>query len=265
MNLKTTNISVHFEAVTNALAVTGLKAKAMLFQASLSASLKTAMLVSLATWMTDATIPLPAFAQEGYEQSSDEQPQYIIYLPRGDGTKGTFGGVVPSGSLAQSEWFIYDQKARQAILDDNLSNAESLFKQAIQKAEAKAMYEPGVINSFCGLSFLYHKKSNNAESERVYEYAMRYLEGVSGGRDSARFADYLPDLAWLYNAHGKPDKAEVLLKSAIAIRERRFGEYSKELEKSLGDYAYFLRQNNRDTEARHLDARIKLIQNHVSD
>ncbi|MBX3073973.1 tetratricopeptide repeat protein [Candidatus Obscuribacterales bacterium] len=208
----------------------------------------------------------PAFCQaDGYEPSSDEQPQFIIYLPRGDGTKGTFGGVVPTGTLAQSDWFILDQKARQSILDENLSNAENLFKQGIQKAEAKAMYEPGVINSFCGLAFLYHKQGNNAESERVYEYAMRYLEGVSGGRDSARFADYLPDLAWLYNAHGKPDKAEVLLKSAIAIRERRFGEYSKELEKSLGDYAYFLRKNGRDTEARHLDARIKLIQSHVSE
>jgi hypothetical protein len=205
-------------------------------------------------------------AQSEYEDgSSDEQPRYIITIPRGDGTRGTFGGVAPNASLAQSGWFIDDQKARRALLDDDLSSSETLFKQAIQKAEAKAMYEPGVINSFCGLSFLYHKKSNNAESERVYEYAMRYLEGVSGGRDSARFADYLPDLAWLYNAHGKPDKAEVLLKSAISIRERRFGEYSKELERSLDDYANFLRKNGRDTEARHLDARIKLIQNHVAE
>jgi tetratricopeptide (TPR) repeat protein len=208
----------------------------------------------------------PGFCQsDGYEQSSDEQPRFIIYLPRGDGSRGTFGGVVPNGALSQSDWFIFDQKARRALLDDDLANSESLFKQGIQQAEAKAMYEPGVINSFCGLAFLYHKKGNIAESERVYEFAMRYLEGVSGGRDSARFADYLPDLAWLYNAHGKPDKAEVLLKSAIAIRERRFGEYSKELEKSLEDYAYFLRKNGRDTEARHLDARIKLIQNHVDE
>lgn len=205
-----------------------------------------------------------AFAQSEYDQGSSGEEQFVVTLPRGDGTKGTFGGVAPGGNLAQTEWFILDQKARKSILDGSLSQAETLFKEAIQKAELKAMYEPGVINSFCGLAFIYHKQNNFPESERVYEYAMRYLEGVSGGRDSARFADYLPDLAWLYNAHGKPDKAEVLLKNAILIREKRFGEYSPQLEQSLNDYAIFLRRNGRDTEARHLYARIKLIHSHGS-
>ncbi len=202
-------------------------------------------------------------AADGSEDvDGQDQSTFIVWLPRGDGTRGRYGGITPTAAIAQTEWFINDQKARRNLLDDNLSQSENDFKLAIQKAETRSMYEPGVINSFCGLSFLYHKKNNIAESERVYEYAMRYLEGVSGGRDSARFADYLPDLAWLYNAHGKPDKAEVLLKSALAIRERRFGEYSQELEQSLNDYAVFLRKNGRETEARHLDARIKLIQNH---
>ena len=62
-----------------------------------------------------------------------------------------------------------------------------------------------------------------------------------------------------------PDKAEVLLKSAVAIREKRSGEYSKDLVKSLNDYADFLRKNGRETEARHLDARIKLIQTHQTE
>jgi len=208
-------------------------------------------------------LSVPVLAQSDDENQDSEQT-YILNIPRGDGTRGPFGAV-PPGAVAQTEWFIFDQKARRALLDDDLTQSETLFKQAIQKAEQKGMYEPGVINSFCGLAFLYHKKSNAAECERVYEYAMRYLEGVSGGRDSSRFADFLPDLAWLYNAHGKPDKAEVLLKSASAIREKRFGEYSKQLEQSLNDYASFLRKNGRDTEARHLDARIKLIHDHQSE
>lgn len=208
---------------------------------------------------------VPRSSADDSETGDSDEQTYIVWFPRGDGTKGHYGGVTPTAAIAQSEWFINDQKARRSLLDDDLSQSETSFKQAIQKAETKGMYEPGVINSFCGLAFLHHKKSNTAESERLYEYAMRYLEGVSGGRDSARFADYLPDLAWLYNAHGKPDKAEVLLKSAAAIREKRFGEYSKEFEQSLKDYSVFLRKNGRDTEARQLDARMKLIQTHQTE
>lgn len=205
-----------------------------------------------------------AWAQ-GNSDDGDSNQAYIVWFPRGDGTKGHYGGVTPTAAIAQSEWFINDQKARRSLIEDDLSQSETLFKLAIQKAESKSMYEPGVINSFCGLAFLQHKKGNSSESERLYEYSMRYLEGISGGRDSARFADYLPDLAWLYDAHGKPDKAEVLLKSAAAIREKRFGEYSKELEQSLRDYGVFLRKNGRETEARHLDARIRLIQTHQAE
>ncbi len=229
--------------------------------------LKTRLLRLLLAFIVCCCAPLcasgPVFAQD--EQGDSDEQAYIVWFPRGDGTKGHYGGVSPTAVLAQTEWFINDQKARRSLLDDDLSQSETLFKQAIQRAESKGMYEPGVINSFCGLAFLYHKKSNSAESERLYEYAMRYLEGISGGRDSARFADYLPDLAWLYNAHGKPDKAEVLLKSAIAIREKRSGEYSKDLVQSLNDYASFLRKNGRETEARHLDARVKLILTHQTD
>ncbi|MDZ4838271.1 MAG: tetratricopeptide repeat protein [Candidatus Melainabacteria bacterium] len=221
-----------------------------------------AAIVSIASFATTVN---PASAVDDADVGDSEAPAYVVWFPRGDGTKGHYGGITTSATVAQTEWFITDQKARRSLLDDDLSQAENLFKLAIQKAEAKAMYEPGVINSFCGLAFLYHKKSNSAESERVYEYAMRYLEGISGGRDTARFADYLPDLAWLYNAHGKPDSAEVLLKNAVAIRERRFGEYSRELVQSLNDYGLFLKKNGRDTEARHLDARIKLIQNHSAE
>ncbi len=221
----------------------------------------TLCLVSFFCFADEATV---AQSTEDYETSdSPEEAAFITFLPRGDGTQGRFGGVSPS--TARSEWCLLDQSARRAILEDNLSQAETLFKQAIQKAESKAQYEPGVINSFCGLAFLNHKKGNYPESERLYEYAMRYLEGISGGRDSALFADYMADIAWLYNAHGKPDKAEVLLKHAIAIREHRFGHYSKELEDSLKEYAVFLRRNGRDTEARHLDARIKLIHAHESE
>lgn len=203
---------------------------------------------------------------EGEDQrESDGENKIVVFLPRGDGTRGRYGGITPTAAVTQSQWYILDQRARRCLLDGDTAQAINLFKQAIDKAEAKAQYEPGVINSFCGLAFAYHKQGNQMESERLYEYAMRYLEGVSGGRDSARFADYLADIAWLYNAHGKPAKAEVLLKSAITIRERRSGKYSKELQQSLNDYASFLQKVGRETEARHLHARVKLIHDHQSE
>ena len=197
-------------------------------------------------------------AQDNIEEPDGQFQDIVLFLPRGDGTRGSFGAVNPTPQTAKTEWFRLDQEARKALKEEDVARADQVFNQAIQEADRRKQIEPGVVNSLIGLAFAQHKKHNFAESDRLYEYAMRNVEGLYG-RSSSKFADFLADLAWLYTQHGKPDKAELVLKQAISIREKTAGQYSSELMQSLEEYSRFLKKTERATEARLIDARIETI------
>ena len=148
--------------------------------------------------------------------------------------------------------------AQSAMEQGDLDRAEANYKSALNMADKSSDIEPGVVNSLCGLSLVNHKRGNFAESERLYELAMRDMEGLVG-RTSTRFADWLPDLAWLYNEHGKADKAEVLFKSALQIRTNNLGDNDPTVGTLMGQYAKFLRGNGRETEAIPLELRARTI------
>ncbi len=61
------------------------------------------------------------------------------------------------------------------------SHAPRLIKKSIRV----------VVDCLIGLAGLYDKRGDVAESERLYELAMRTVEGIKGG-DSAAYADRLP-------------------------------------------------------------------------
>ncbi|HEY9760542.1 MAG TPA: tetratricopeptide repeat protein [Oculatellaceae cyanobacterium] len=147
-----------------------------------------------------------------------------------------------------ADWANLETSAQTALEQGDLDKAEANYKSALNIADKSSAIEPGVVNSLCGLSLVNHKRGNYAESERLYELAMRDMEGLVG-RTSVRFANWLPDLAWLYNEHGKPDKAEVLFKSALQIRRTNLGDSDPTVATLMGQYAKFLRENGRETEA----------------
>jgi tetratricopeptide (TPR) repeat protein len=156
------------------------------------------------------------------------------------------------------EWAVLEQSARSALASGNLDKAEADFQAALKIADQKQDIQPGVVDSLCGLALVNHKRGNYDESERLYELAMRDMEGLVGPTDT-RFADWMPDLAWLYNEHHKPDKAEVLFKRALRIRERNLGANDPSVASLLLQYAKFLRLNGRDTEAEVLETRAQSI------
>src|SRR5262249_1389285 len=87
---------------------------------------------------------LPAsFADDGSGRGAGSRPRgdaqgdYIIEFGRGDGTRGTFGAVVPSEETAQSQWFQLDQQARRSIRDGDLSQAQQQFSDAIKSADSQ--------------------------------------------------------------------------------------------------------------------------------
>lgn len=169
-----------------------------------------------------------------------------------------FGYLDPNPVLSKQRWYILDQQARKELVDGKLALAEKHWKEAVKISESSSQIEPGFINSLAGLSLLYHKKGNVGESERVYEYAMRNLEGFVG-RNSMKFATYLPDLAWLYHDHGRHQQAEILFKQHLKMHEGKHGQYSPEILDSLDHYSQFLRSRGRGSEASILEGRARDI------
>ncbi len=169
-----------------------------------------------------------------------------------------FGFVEPDDRLRQQEWYQKDQKARELLDQGNILEAERVWIEASKLSEQSSQVEPGFVNCLVGLSLLYHKKGDPKESERVYEYAMRNMEGLVG-RGSIRFARFLPDLAWLYHAHGRKDQAEILFKQHLSMHEKEYGTYAPEILESLDHYSRYLHKTGRHSEANSLETRAQSI------
>ncbi len=175
-----------------------------------------------------------------------------------------FGALKPNAVLSSKSWYQLDQKARKALNDGDISQAEQLWKEACAAAEASNNVYPGVVNCLIGISRLYHDKNNYGESDRVYELAMRNMEGLVG-RSAPEYAKQLPDLAWLYLKHNKSDKAEYILKQAVKTNETTYGSKSSQYMESLKEYANFLNNQSRSNEASLLELQIKKIEEHINE
>lgn len=159
---------------------------------------------------------------------------------------------------ASAQWRQFEEKAQKAFQLDNDDEADRLWREALKRAEQEHQIHPGIVDCLRGLAALNEKRGNYTEAERLYELAMRDLEAAAG-RNSVSFAQYMPDLAWLYLRHGKPDKAEVLFQRALRIKEECLGMEDPGLIPDLSNYAEFLRMSNRLTEANIVEQRARSI------
>lgn len=168
----------------------------------------------------------------------------------------SFGKASSSGG--DEEWLEMDNKARKLARAGDLSEAETLFNDALNRAQAKNHNEPGVLNSLLGLSLVKEKLGNGAESERLYELGMRTAESLWGPSD-VRFAALMPDLAWLYHWHRKDDKAEVLFARVLKTYEANYGPDSAPVAAFLKDYQQYLEETSRIVEAQKVGHRLEHI------
>jgi tetratricopeptide (TPR) repeat protein len=150
--------------------------------------------------------------------------------------------------IVASGWQDLDAGARALMKEGRLPEAESKWKEAIARAETDKEIDPGVVDCLIGLAGLYDKRGNAAESERLFELAMRTVEGVKGG-DSAAYADRLPALAALYRKHGKSWHSDLLFQRLVKIRENVSGKNSPEAADALEMYSQFLASEGRQAEA----------------
>lgn len=161
-------------------------------------------------------------------------------------------------ALADGDWQQLNTEAQSAYNSGDLDDAEAKWNEALKQAETSKAIEPGMVTCLCKLALVNDKRKNTFEAERLYELAMRTMEGLAGP-NSTRFADWMPDLAWMYEGHGRPDKSEVLFKRALKIKESAYGADDERVAQALDDYARFLRKENRGTEASVMEQRAKTI------
>jgi tetratricopeptide (TPR) repeat protein len=161
-------------------------------------------------------------------------------------------------SPSPAPWEAKKNEAQRLFALGDLDGSEKEWRAALTLAEGSGDIEPGWITCLVGLAYVYDKRENIAEAERLYELAMHNEEAFVGPT-SPRFADWMPNLAYMYDAHGRPDKAEVLFKRAISIKTAAFGPHDVKVAEVLEQYAVFLRKNGRQTEAADQETRARFI------
>ncbi len=172
-------------------------------------------------------------------------------------------GCLVSLLVAQG-WQELDAGARQAMKEERLAEAELQWKEAISKAESDKQLNPGVVDCLIGLAGLYDKRGDAAESERLYELAMRTVESEKGG-DSPAYADRLPNLAILYRKHGKSWHSDLIYQRIIKIRENSAGKNSAATASALELYSRFLSSEGRQAEATKMSEKAHTIRDAIRD
>jgi len=176
---------------------------------------------------------------------------------------------LPAQKLASSEeekkrWERDDQEAQNSFANGDLEAAERLWRQALGEAEQGRDIDPGVVNCLHNLAILNHRKGDYFESERLYLLTLHHIEALVG-KTSPRYADFLPEMAWLYSSHGKDAQAEMAYKKAIEIKEKAFGAEDLRLAGSLDAYARYLRQKDRLPEANTIENRVRQIRQKAAE
>ncbi len=149
--------------------------------------------------------------------------------------------------LALTTWQDFDGAAKDAFSRGDLTEAESDWREALRLAELASAIEPGMVTSMTGLAMINEERGNYEESERLYELAMRNIE-AGLGRETAQFAAYMPNLGYVYQKHGKTQKAADIFTEFLATTEKIYGKSSPEMAKALDAYAEYLKRAGRDVE-----------------
>ncbi len=169
-----------------------------------------------------------------------------------------FAQISSNNDANLSNWEKENREAQEFYNNNKYDEAQKHWKNAIDLAEKAQKIDPGVATYLTKLALVQDKLGNPSESERLYELAMRHMEGLVGATNQ-RFADFLPDLAQLYSDHGKDAQAEELYKKLLNIRQKGLNKDDPKIADALEIYEKFLRNNNRPDEAQILSEKARSI------
>ena len=129
----------------------------------------------------------------------------------------------------QSSWDATMAAAAKAYQDRNFPEAQRLYSQALQQAEAFGPADPRLATNLNNLAESYRQGDRFAEAEPLYKRSLEVWERARGPRD-VTLSPVLSNLGELYRQMGRYPAAEPLFKRALEIREaapRRLGAPSR--------------------------------------
>lgn len=168
----------------------------------------------------------------------------------------TVAAFQPFAAFA-ADWEDQLSDAQSKLRQGKLDEAETAFKEAEKSCEEVKLgptdgdgfkrMSKGVADCLIGLSTIRDRQGDSAESDRLYELAIRTVEKAYTS-NSLDYARYLPPLAELYDKHGKADKAELVLQKIIDLKVSHKDD-SSSLAQAYDHYARFLRAKSQPDKA----------------
>ena len=162
-----------------------------------------------------------------------------------------------------ADWEDLLSDAQSKLSQGQLQEAEATFKEAEKACEEVKLgptdgdgfkkMSKGVADCLIGLATIRDRQGESAESDRLYELAIRTVEKAYTA-NSLDYIKYLPPLADLYDKHGKADKAELVLQKIIEVRLRLKDEPAP-IAQAYDHYASFLRSKSQPDKAREYENR----------
>ena len=152
-------------------------------------------------------------------------------------------------------WEEYMEAGYWAYQDGRSAEAEELFLAALQQAERFGPEDPRLATTLDNLADLFHTQGRDAESQRLYQRALRSAEEALGP-EHPRVAGILNHLAGLYADQDGFTEAEPLYRRALAILETARGPDHPDVVQSLAGLAELYRFQNRYAEAEPLYQRL---------
>ena len=155
-------------------------------------------------------------------------------------------GAPAYGQDAAWEGFI--QAGRAALQQQNYSEAESHFEDALEAAERFQSNDPRLGKSYNNLAAVYYAQEDYGRAEPLMRRALEQLR-ESLGPDNTEVAQTMKNLAALYYLQGNRTEAEGLLQQALVIMERAHGPNHAYVATVLSNLAGLYQADNRYQDA----------------
>jgi tetratricopeptide (TPR) repeat protein len=125
--------------------------------------------------------------------------------------------------IEEKIWNCYDEVASTALRHGYLSIADAMFSASLEEAQRSPSDLALLARSCFGLAATYHKRGRSREAMYYYRKA---ITGFEKGNDSSLnwLASSCENLAILHISDGTLGRAKSLLRRALSIYQKIFGE-----------------------------------------
>lgn len=156
-------------------------------------------------------------------------------------------------SFEQTVWETHTRSAAEALEAKDYDKAEKLYNFAIQEAEKLGEGDPQLAASYNNMADFYFAQGDGEKAENMYSKSLAIKEKSLGLSDRDLVVD-LTGLGNAYAAQEKYEEADASFKRALDILDANSEDLSSQF---VSAYADILRKQDKEEDARKLEARLK--------